>query len=66
MCSPWLIAEDCHVDSTVVMSAFDSATAPGDYVIFEDTHPYHPDKSWMDATDMGNYTYGAFANKKLA
>ncbi|EOD17461.1 hypothetical protein EMIHUDRAFT_210197 [Emiliania huxleyi CCMP1516] len=63
---PWLIAEDCHVDAHVIMAAFDPATTSGDYIIFEDTHPCHPDKSWMDAEDMDKYTYGAFANKKLA
>merc|ERR1712032_570148 len=54
---PWLIAEDCHVDAGVVMACFASRMASGDYILFEDTHPFHPEHSFSDANDMANYVF---------
>ena len=63
---PWMISEDCHVDAEIVMTALDDSMLPGDYIVYEDTHPCTPDQSWMDAEDMANYKHGSFAPAKLA
>ena len=63
---PWLIAEDCHVDANRLMECLDPMMQEGDYIVFEDTHPCCPDKSWMDASDMNGYEYGRFSNEKLS
>jgi len=66
MPKPWLIAEDCHVEADVILDAFKGAgLAVGDYIVFEDTHPAHPDDAGMDALDMANYKCGDFAPAKL-
>jgi len=61
---PWLIAEDCHLDAEIILSCFDGELAVGDYIVFEDTHPVHPDDTHMTAENMSNYVYGNFAVEK--
>jgi len=40
---PWLIAEDCHLDAEILLKTFEPRMRPGDYIVFEDTNPSHPD-----------------------
>eukprot|EP00401_Gymnodinium_catenatum_P038207 CAMPEP_0117488900 /NCGR_PEP_ID=MMETSP0784-20121206/16753_1 /TAXON_ID=39447 /ORGANISM="" /LENGTH=721 /DNA_ID=CAMNT_0005283601 /DNA_START=87 /DNA_END=2252 /DNA_ORIENTATION=- len=61
---PWLIAEDCHVDTKTILACFEGRLTTGDYIVFEDTHPLHPDGAYMHAEDPENYATGAFAVEK--
>lgn len=66
---PWLVAEDCHLDTEVILTCFEGQLAVNDYIIFEDTHPFHPDNSNVHAEveDFeNNYVCGTFADEKYA
>eukprot|EP00658_Telonema_sp_P-2_P048048 TRINITY_DN36567_c0_g1_i2.p1 TRINITY_DN36567_c0_g1~~TRINITY_DN36567_c0_g1_i2.p1 ORF type:complete len:233 (-),score=61.59 TRINITY_DN36567_c0_g1_i2:116-814(-) len=63
---PWLVAEDCHVPTAQLVRSFEMAGLEvGDYIIFEDTHPNHPDAAGMSSLDMENYSCGEWAGVKL-
>lgn len=61
---PWLIAEDCHLDTKLILRCFEGRLAKGDYIVFEDTHPLHPDDAYMTAEDPEKYVSGNFAVEK--
>jgi len=61
---PWLIAEDCHLDTKAILACFEGRKTTGDYIFFEDTHPLHPDGAYMHAEDPDNYVTGAFPVEK--
>ncbi|KAK3716937.1 hypothetical protein QZH41_004110 [Actinostola sp. cb2023] len=39
---PWLVLEDAHVNTFGVLDYLDPVTAPGDYILVEDTNPVAP------------------------
>ena len=62
---PWILSEDCHAPSALVMQTFAPHMTDGDYIIFEDTHPCAPDRPFMSADDMDNYTCEEWSKQKL-
>lgn len=57
---PWLVAEDCHLDTLPLMTQFRLAgMRAGDYWVFEDTHIKNPDEAGMSAETQ--YSTGQFA-----
>lgn len=62
---PWIVSEDCHAPSSVVMGTFGPHMVKGDYIVFEDTHPCAPDRPFMSASDMSKYECGRWALDKL-
>lgn len=64
---PWLVAEDCHIDFDVILKCFEGHLTVNDYILCEDTHPFHPDDTNMHAEieDFENkYTCGKFSGDK--
>jgi len=62
---PWLVSEDCHLDAFPLMVQFRFAgMRPGDYWVFEDTHPLVPDEAGMCAEKPDEYRTGQFARAK--
>ena len=61
---PWLVAEDCHLDSLPLMTQFRLAgMRAGDYWVFEDTHIKNPDEAGMSAEteySTGNFAWGKY------
>ena len=61
---PWLVSEDCHVPAATVMHVFDGLLEPGDYIVFEDTHPCNPDVTGASA-ESEVYKCGHWSTEKL-
>lgn len=61
---PWLVCEDCHLSTHTIMSVFDPIMRPGDYIVFEDTHPCNPDEAGMSA-ESDTYSCDTWATAKL-
>ena len=55
---PWIVTEDCHVDSYAVASQVRLYGEPGDYLVFEDTQEFGPNVAGMSAADMDQYRTG--------
>ena len=62
---PWIVSEDCHVDSSLVMRSFHELMLPGDYIVFEDTHAANPDSPGQSA-ESEEYTCNAWSTNKYA
>ena len=62
---PWIVSEDCHAPSSVIMQTFAPHMVKGDYIVFEDTHPCAPDLPFMSAANMNEYTCKRWAIEKL-
>ena len=61
---PWLVCEDCHLHAKDVMRVFDPLLRSGDYIVFEDTHPFNPNTCGMSAeTDV--YEHSVWSTAKL-
>lgn len=55
---PWLVAEDCHADSSVVLEGLQElGMRGGDYIIFEDIHENTPNDLNVSAENMDQYKY---------
>lgn len=64
---PWLISEDCHVGSHIILKSFlDLGMRSGDNILFEDKHEDTPNDVNMSALNMKGYQCGEFARKKYA
>lgn len=61
---PWLVSEDCHVPANTIMRVFDGLFEPGDYIVFEDTHPCNPDITGASA-ESETYVCGHWSTDKL-
>ncbi|KAK3716944.1 hypothetical protein QZH41_014636 [Actinostola sp. cb2023] len=56
---PWLVLEDAHVNTFGVLDYLDPVTAPGDYILVEDTDPSVP----INPSDEG--PVGSWGKQKL-
>ena len=62
MPKPWLISDDCHVDSKKILAEFEKlGMDEGDYILFEDTHLATADECGMNADKPEEYTCNHFA-----
>ncbi|CAL1163193.1 unnamed protein product [Cladocopium goreaui] len=59
---PWLVSDDCHVDSKKLIAEFEKlGMDQGDYILFEDTHLATADECGMNADKPEEYTCDHFA-----
>lgn len=61
---PWIVSEDCHLPADIIMRTFDGLMQPGDYIVFEDTHPCGPDVTGASA-ESEVYQSGTWSTEKL-